>query len=313
MKKMGKITDNQYQKVIRRGALEKFSKEWGAKATVFSLVVSAFAGIMWWTIVGGIESMVIAFIVLLCFGIAFSVFYLGFFHREHVSTYNANADKIRELDETLYSVTPNIQLQDEISIRDVWMVWTISTEVTFPLSCMASAPFANNPKFPNQHNDVAKARAEITYLDENRKPLFKPITGRWGGLQPSEIAGSDKRILESTDFPNTGSVRWLDLLLKYPEDEYCYAYNNDSYAYARQFFQHPEHQISRKRFFVQVRLKGAHIPDDIWELEVITKGKGDTFQIRKVGEEWQPKVKSQATKNLPQTTAKKKTSRKRTS
>jgi hypothetical protein len=220
---------------------------------------------------------------------------------------------ISDLDTELNSVTPNIQLQDEISIRDVWMVWTISTEVTFPLSCMASAPFANNPKFPNQHNDVAKARAEITYLDENGKPLFKPITGRWGGLQPSEIAGSDKRILESTDFPNTGSVRWLDLLLKYPEDEYCYAYNNDSYTYARQFFQHPEHQISSKRFFVQVRLKGAHIPDDVWELEVITEGKGDTFQIRKVGEEWQPKVKSQATKNLPQATAKKKTSRKRTS
>jgi len=310
---MPKLTYSQYQAIIRRGAWKKFTKEWGVKGTVFSLAVSVVIGGISWRIFGGVEAVITALLTLGFLFLASMVFYLGFFHREHVSTYSANADEIKELYEKLNSVTPNIQLQDDISIRDVWMVWTISTEVTFPLSCMASAPFANNPKFPNQHNDVAKARAEITYLDENRKLLFKPITGRWGGLQPSEIAGSDKRILESTDFPNTGSVRWLDLLLKYPEDEYCYAYNNDSYAYARQFFQHPEHQISSKRFFVQVRLKGVHIPDDVWELEVITKGKGDTFQIRKVGEEWQSKVKSQATKNLPQTTAKKKTSRKRTS
>jgi len=252
--------------------------------------------------------LVFAKVFLILIMIAWLVFIFGL-----AATQGKNKDeKITTLADELNSVIPNIQLGNEIDIRDVWMIYTISTEVTFPLSCMASAPFANNPKFPNLHNDIEKARAEITYLDENKTPLFKPITGRWGGLQPSEIAGSDKRILESTDFPNTGAVRWLDLLLKYPEDEYCYAYNNDSYSYARQFFQHPDYQISSKRFFIQVRLKGAHIPDDIWELEVITKGKGDTFQIRKTGEKWQPKVKSQATKNQQKPTGKKKSSPKRT-
>jgi hypothetical protein len=308
---MPKLTYSQYQAIIRRRAWQKFTKEWEVKGTVFSLAVSVVIAVISWTIFGAVEAVITALLTLGFLFLASLVFYLGFFHREHVSTYNQNANTIKDLEEKLYAVTPNIQLQDEISIRDVWMAYDFNLPP--PRSCLVSLPFANNPKFPDQYNSVANARAEITFLDESNTPLFKPITGRWGGLQPPEIFGSDKRVLESTDFPNNGAVRWLDLSLKYPEDEYCYAYNNDSYTFAKQYYQHPELQISSKRFYVQVRLKGTHIPEDVWELEVITKGKGDTLQIRRAGEEWQPKVKSQATKNLPQTTAKKTTSRKRAS
>jgi hypothetical protein len=226
---------------------------------------------------------------------------------------NSLAEKdrtIRNLNDKFGSVTPNIQLGNIMSIRDVFMGNLLAMD-NVPVALIASIPFSNNPEFPNHFNNVQKVRAEIMYLDENKSPLLGPITGRWGGLQPSEIIGSDRRILDDTDLPNTGAVRWLDLLMKYLEDEYCYAFSNDSYG--KPFFQNPGFQITRKRFFIEIRLRGAFIPDDTWELEVATKGKGDTFQIRKTGERWQTESKSQAAKYPTPKTAKIEPTKKRKS
>jgi len=207
--------------------------------------------------------------------------------------------------------TPKIDLIDNpIFIDDVSMQHIYQGSIIQGTSCMAHAIWANNPKHRTENNSPDKVRAEISYLDEQGEKLFGPIQGRWIETdQPSELRTGEKKKIESTDFPNNGASRTLDLILKYPEDEYCYGYNNDSYGHY--MFQNPKFAINEKHFFIAIELKGAYLPKKIWKLEVITNGKGDTFKIKK-GDEWIEKTNSKASKTfLNKKSSPKKTSSKR--
>jgi len=159
---------------------------------------------------------------------------------------------------------------------------------------MAHIGFSNNPKDRTDKNSPEKVRAEITFYDENNQKIFGAIQGRWGQTdQPTHIRREETRKIESIDFPNHGAVRYVDLFMKYPEDDYCYGYNNESYDFAN--YQNPAFVIPLKRFFVVVKLFGAYLPDKEWTFEAETNGRGDTFKIRKIGDKWQKKENSVST------------------
>ena len=206
---------------------------------------------------------------------------------------------IYSLNNVIHSKTPNIDIFENIVTEDIntWHSEIIDgQELIFVTSIfnMANIPFSNKPKYPTDKNNVDNVRAEITYLDENKKPLFPAIQGRWGSTyQPSEINLAESNKIESINFPNNGAVRWLNLLMKYPEDKYCYGYNNDSYHYP--LFINPYYIIKKYRFFIKVSLLGAFIYKKEWVFEVITKGLNDTFKI-KYGEIWYETKNSKASK-----------------
>jgi hypothetical protein len=207
---------------------------------------------------------------------------------------------IRNLESQLNSKIPKIDIFGDPIPHDVGMGHTTKDgnfEVA-GISNMAAALFSNNPKPITDQNSAKGVRAEITYLDKSRKILLGPIQGRWGQTsQPSEIKKYEGPLIESVDFPNNGAMRSLDFLIKYPEDDYCYAFNNDSYDFPY-LFQNPLYIIKQKAFIVNIRLKGPFISENPFEFEVITKGKNDTYMIRKRDGEWQKLLNSQATKSV---------------
>jgi hypothetical protein len=204
----------------------------------------------------------------------------------------ATQDKQKEervvlLDKKLNSISPNIQLIGQpIVLDDVRMDMNImeNSEIfhVTGVSHMAHVVFVNNPEYITDKNSVTGVRAEITYLDKDKKILFT-TQGRWSNSdQPPEISTRGKQVtIESVDFPNNGAHRMLDLLIKYPEDNYVYGYNNDSYD--RPYYLHPMLEIKEERFFVQVLLKGAYLPKNVYEFEVFTRGRDDTFEIMNGG------------------------------
>jgi hypothetical protein len=193
--------------------------------------------------------------------------------------------------------TPEIDVAGAPTTHDVAM-WGRARDgsvVVHAVSNMAAVPFANNPRHRTDQNHANSVRAEITYLSPNKRILVGPIQGRWGETdQPTEIRRGDRSKIDSVNLLNNGASRSLDLLIKYPEDPFCYAYNNDSYAHPNTFL-NPAFLIRAKRFFVQIRLKGPFISDRTWELEVVTKGRGDTYKIR-YGGRWRRTENSGATK-----------------
>ena len=205
------------------------------------------------------------------------------------------SDKINNLDDQLNSTTPNIQIAGKLTLYNVNIGHRDSNGmyVLSHITNVASVPFSNNPISHNRNNNAKNIRAEIEYLDENKTAVLASVQGRWEGIEPGEINSADKSILESTNFPNNNARRVLNLIMKYPEDEYCYAYTNESYGHG--YFLNPNQIIEAQRFFIQVRLRGEYIPDNLFEFEVTTKGKGDIFQIRQ-GETWIKIENSRATK-----------------
>lgn len=211
---------------------------------------------------------------------------------------------IYKLDSELSNKKPNIQIDGELNPHDQIITKGIAR------IHIVNIPFANNPKLKTSKNNAYGVLAKITYLDENKEPLFKWIRGRWTDTKfTNELPHGESDKNAAVDFPNNGLVRWLEILVKYPEDEYCYGFNNTS-CIENDFWLYPDFQIMKKKFFIRVELLGNYL-NNIWEFEVLTKGKGDTFQIR-YGNKWYQAKSSQATKTLKKTT-KKKSSPKKTS
>ena len=206
----------------------------------------------------------------------------------------------KENNDALYK--PNVQMRGR------------PNKVQLSNGVIANIPFANIPKIRTPENDSYRVRAEITYLDENKKLLFSWIRGRWTDTKfLSELEHGKTHEIESIVFPNDGSIRWLEVLIKRPEDEFCYGFNNTSTRESPKSWLYPDFKITKKRFFIQVELIGNFVNDNIWMFEVETKGKGDTFRIWREGEKWQPETSSQATKKPRQKRQKKKPSPNRTS
>lgn len=203
----------------------------------------------------------------------------------------------------LYEKTPKIELiENPIIIDDVVMQSSYEDKksgevaVLESISCMAHVAFSNNPKHPTDQNSPDKVRAEITFYNKNNKKLLGPLQGRWVETdEPSQLRKGEKRKIESIDFPNNGADRVLDLFLKYPEELFCYGFNNDSYGHIN--LQNPNFSIKENQFFILVELKGAYLPAKKWKFEVKTKGMGDTFQIRN-GENWLKIENSQAKQTI---------------
>jgi hypothetical protein len=80
------------------------------------------------------------------------------------------------------------------------------------ISRMSHIAFSNNPKFRTDQNSPTDVRAEITYMDINGKKLLDSLQGRWVDTdEPPQLKNSEKKKIESIDFPNNGGIRFLDL------------------------------------------------------------------------------------------------------
>jgi hypothetical protein len=86
----------QYQRFIRKRAFSKFSSKHGLVGIIISVIVPIIPSILWWYASrNGLESLLIALSVLGIFFIIYAIFYLGFYHREQVSTFNSQAKEIQ--------------------------------------------------------------------------------------------------------------------------------------------------------------------------------------------------------------------------
>lgn len=120
---MEKTTYCQYQKFIRKGAWDKFSKKHGIPDIIISLVAAVFVGFIWRVVFKrGIESMLIALAVLgVCF-LIYSVCYFVYRAREYVVVYNNQREKIDILSPAkpdigfIFSEFPQIKGRQKLTI-----------------------------------------------------------------------------------------------------------------------------------------------------------------------------------------------------
>ncbi len=146
-------------------------------------------------------------------------------------------------------------------------------QFTNPISCL-HAGFLNRPGKPTDKSEAHNITARISYFHrESDLPVLSQL-GRWGDSdQPSgQMLGRSSIELVCAEFP-IGVTRELNLAIKYPEDEECYAFNNDSYGSPG--LKKPNQKLSGDHFKLVVELNGPFVKRSWWlEFENGGRGKG---------------------------------------
>ena len=132
-------------------------------------------------------------------------------------------------------------------------------------SKMVHVLFSNEPEKPTKLNDAIKVRAELTYYDTMDKRLLGPINGRWGdSKEPGQLTPDQRMEILFMNFPSNGAECNLDVAMRYPDDQECYAYNNESYFAPNGSFKKPEYKLEGEKFYVRIVLKGAIFKEKVF-------------------------------------------------
>jgi len=138
--------------------------------------------------------------------------------------------------------------------------------------------FRNNPVVRDIQATAREVVAEITYYDDKRTQLVGPIYGRWGDTeQPVDRSPfASTRDLAMVDFEFNGLPHELDLIMKYSEDESCYAFDNDSCLTPG--WRKPQFLLENRAIDIKVHLVGTDV-ERTWWLRASHNGKESAIEV----------------------------------
>jgi hypothetical protein len=126
----------------------------------------------------------------------------------------------------------------------------------------------NDPLVVSNESNTA-VTATIVFHDVNEHEYFR-MDGRWAdGPQP----GQTSLIEMLTAKFAAGETRELDLVLKYVEEEDCYAMNHTSYEVADLGFRHPKRKLPAGEIGARIYLKGLQVNLEI-DVQFTNEGRG---------------------------------------
>ena len=151
---MEKTTYRQYQKIIRREAWQKFSKRHGIQDIIIAVLVGAVVGFMDRFYLKGNETLLVALATFGIFFIVYSVFYLGYFAREHLEIYTIQNNTIENLEKRLQTEVFDIKIED----AKMYNMHGRDEEVNYSIML----PVTNLDK----KNKIIDLEAKIVYIDQ---------------------------------------------------------------------------------------------------------------------------------------------------
>ena len=133
----------------------------------------------------------------------------------------------------------------------------------------AHAFFANSPDDTTEESTARSVGARVTFWDKKRRDrLFPAMVARWSDTpEVSQVGGIRRNVHHQVDIEPNGIPRPIDIILKYPDEDVCYGYNNES---ARDYLPHwrdPQKMVPKGVYLVQVQLQGIGVRrKDFWFL-----------------------------------------------
>jgi hypothetical protein len=149
------------------------------------------------------------------------------------------------------------------------------TLAVFPFSA-ASVLFRNFPTGSHPNAEAPNVLAYIRFLHKGQTVL-DVSPGRWGdSKEPSMVKFSDPGAslfhLNAIPF-RIGEDHELNITVKFPEDGFFYAFNNDSYS--RPLWRHDGFRLDGDVYEVIVTLVGPHVGEEFhFTLRNLGQGKG---------------------------------------
>lgn len=114
-----------------------------------------------------------------------------------------------------------------------------------------------------------QVRSTVTFLTSSRERLFD-MDGRWSDMpQPPQLnQNQDLSAILAVDF-QIGQSRSLDIAMKGKSEDQCFAHNNDSYLFPKNF--NPRFKLPEGTLFAVVHVRGPYV-ERKWELTFLNDG-----------------------------------------
>jgi hypothetical protein len=131
-------------------------------------------------------------------------------------------------------------------------------------------------------------RCYVSFSSPTTVWLMKEIKGRWrdadNPLSAPELFSPFKThtSAEAITIPPDGEPRSLDVAFKFPDDDFAYAYNNESYYHGNDWCRNPKYRVPVLEFIAAVRVTGSNFAPLEHRYIVSHEGKGSTIRIREM-------------------------------
>lgn len=207
---------------------------------------------------------------ILLFGIAFIIVPFIVFHKLRL-----RLDELQSELDGIKNARPNIALiKTENSSRPIR---NVKTGEILGTPWFARVQFANNSLSQTQMVEASKVVGHISIYEQTGQHLYDMI-GRWA--ETKEVATGGRPIeIDSLDIPANGRPYPMDIVMKYPEDEEFYGYNNDNPRLAPIDWRDSQKQLPAGTYSVRVRLRGNNVDKEFW-FDLINKGRGENVELK---------------------------------
>lgn len=139
--------------------------------------------------------------------------------------------------------------------------------------------FANDPDKGQPANKALDVRAEIKFYDATSKqPIFTEIEGRWSDTERPGTEGFKPISSNRVVMPPNGQPFLLDIIMKYDEDEECYAHNNESPHRTAGDFRDRERVLVAGEYDVEVWIRGSNVDESFW-FHLVNQGKDKQVEL----------------------------------
>ena len=145
--------------------------------------------------------------------------------------------------------------------------------------CFLRALFANDPE-SSEGCDAHNVCAYIEYYDKRGSNIIVPsLEGRWA--HTSQPGTNNYKPIETSEItmPANGKPRPLDIVMKYDEDEECYAHSNDTPSKAPSDFRDKDRVLGIGEYDLKVRIRGSNNVDETYWFHLVNQGKGKQVQL----------------------------------
>lgn len=138
--------------------------------------------------------------------------------------------------------------------------------------------FANEPDVPSPDLMAYKVSGHIEFYDAARDRFLFGMVGQWSdGLEDGSVAIGEKQI----DIPPDAMPCYLDIALKYDEDDECYGINHDTALRAPADLRDEQRKLGHGLYTIKIMVHGENVAETFW-FGLINRGSGQRIRILRI-------------------------------
>lgn len=138
--------------------------------------------------------------------------------------------------------------------------------------------FANEPDLPATTSIARGVAGHIEFYDASRDSFLFGMVGQWSSDSEEE---ADAVAVSQIDILSNATPYYLNLVLKYDEDDECYGINNDTLARAPVDGRDEKRKLEQGLYTVKVMVHGTNVTETFW-FGLINRGSGQRVRILQI-------------------------------